>query len=140
MFVDARDSVVIDVDELGDDERRGRARPPVEVRGDVVGELLEQARGDDLLLGGERTARAVGDGATRRRNSARSNGPASPRVVAANSSAMRSPSSLHGVHCPHDSTARNRATPAATATRSSESSKTMKPAEPRPLPIAASAS
>ena len=50
------------------------------------------------------------------------------------------PSCLHGVHCPHDSTARKRDTPAATAVRSAVSSNTMKPADPRPLPMAAMAS
>ena len=94
-----------------------------------------------LLLGGERAACAVGHG----RDAAAQLGEivraASPRVVSRRSSSeMRSPSSLHGVHCPHDSTARKREAPAATATRSSESSNTMKPAEPRPLPIAAIAS
>ncbi len=46
------------------------------------------------------------------------------------------PSSLQGMHWPHDSTARNRATPAATAIMSAVSSRTTKLAEPRPLPIA----
>ena len=50
---------------------------------------------------------------------------------------MASPSSLQGVHCPHDSTTRNRETPWATATRSASPSITMKPAEPRPPPASA---
>src|SRR5688572_12400541 len=53
---------------------------------------------------------------------------------------ISSPSCLHGVHCPQDSTARNRETPAATATGSAAESTAMKLADPRPVPSAANAS
>ena len=45
------------------------------------------------------------------------------------------PSVLHGVHWPQDSMDRKRATPAATATMSVRSAKTMNPADPRPPPM-----
>jgi hypothetical protein len=59
------------------------------------------------------------------------------RHTRASSSARARPSHLQGTHCPQDSTDRNRAAPAATATMSAVSSKTTKPAEPSPLPMAA---
>ena len=53
---------------------------------------------------------------------------------------MARPSALHGVHWPHDSTARKRATPAATAVMSVPSPTTMRLAVPSPLPAAAMSS
>ena len=53
---------------------------------------------------------------------------------------MARPSCLHGVHWPQDSTARNLEVPATAATRSSWSSKTVKPQDPSPLPAATMAS
>ena len=47
---------------------------------------------------------------------------------------------MHGVHCPHDSTARKRDTPAASAAKSVSSSNTMNAPQPSPDPAAAIAS
>ena len=59
----------------------------------------------------------------------------SPFAAFARSLAISAPSCLQGVHCPHDSIARKRETPAATLTTSVPSAITMYPAEPRPLPM-----
>ena len=140
-LVDARDTVV-DVDELGHEpglrRRHDACRGARRRRRRTASSRLptttcccvasEQRAPSATVAMRDRSSATIVRGGRRRAWSASS------------SSAMRSPSSLHGVHCPHDSTARNRETPAATATRSSASSNTMKPAEPSPLPIAASAS
>ena len=61
MFVDARGPVTIDVDELGHEIGRRLRHLAFDMCVDVRSECFEQARGDDLLLSGERTASAVGD-------------------------------------------------------------------------------
>ena len=100
--------------------RRGAAR----WASTQVGEAVEEAADDDLLLGGEEAAGAVGHrvdalvGWRRGRGRRRAE-----RLSLSSRPASARPSCLHGVHCPHDSTARKRDTPAATATRSSRSSK-----------------
>ena len=132
---------VDDVEQLGDEHRprrlavgldRRRARP-------LPGEG-EQAADDALLLPGEGAAGAVGDGGEQLVDDAASPGSAVPAHSAASRPAIASPSCLHGVHCPHDSTARNRATPAAAASRSTSSPSTIAPADPSPLPASRIAS
>ena len=65
-----------------------------------------------------------------------------PRPAAMSSSALviAPVPSLHGGHCPHDSTYKNRERTAATSTMHTVSSYTMNPAAPRPVPAAANAS
>ena len=97
-----------------------------------VGEQRQEAADDPLLLVARAQRASSATVVTREASSSASPGSCSPRTTRARMSAMASPSCLQGVHWPQDSTARNRATPAATAARSSPSEKTMNPAAPRP--------
>ena len=92
-------------------------RPPA---GATLGRAEPRERGADrgLLLAGERAPCFVADGEQRGVDLG-----ADPALVGGRPSRSSArpgrdasrPSCLHGVHCPHDSTARKRATPAATA-------------------------
>ena len=98
------------------------------------GKCVEEALHHVLVLLGEEAARAVGDPGRERRAGATpsSLGVRRRRADAVEDAVMASRPACTGVHCPHDSTDRNRETPWATATMSSRRSITMKPAEPEP--------